>query len=115
MGIARGVSAISFLRWASFSTFLFTPLFFLKFPVSKENPEVAMIIPPAIRSASILIPKNVKTYSPKKKEIIKIRKTLIAVHNEIRERSFSSSSMVKPTKIGTVPMGLITENKAANK
>jgi hypothetical protein len=50
-----------------------------------------------------------------KKETIRIRKTFTAVHNEILERSFSLSLWVSPTKIGTVPIGFNTENKAANK
>jgi hypothetical protein len=45
--------------------------------------------------------------------MIKIKKTSIAVQSAMRERSFLSSSWVSPTKMGTVPMGLITENKAA--
>jgi hypothetical protein len=52
---------------------------------------------------------------PKKKDIIKIMNTLIAVHKEILDRSLASSSIVRPTKIGTVPIGFKTENKAANK
>lgn len=40
-------------------------------------------------------------------------KTLIAVHNEILERSSLVSSWVNPTKIGTAPSGLITEKSAA--
>jgi hypothetical protein len=31
--------------------------------------------------------------------------TLIAVHKEILDRSLASSSIVRPTKIGTVPIG----------
>ena len=85
----------------------------LNFPDSNENPELTMIKPPPIRKASILIPKKSKTYCPMKKEIIKIKKTFIAVQSEIRERSFLSSSKVSPTKIGTVPIGLITEKRAA--
>jgi hypothetical protein len=45
-----------------------------------------------MRSASMLIPKKVKTYCPIKNETIKIIKTLIAVHNDILERSISESS-----------------------
>jgi hypothetical protein len=41
--------------------------------------------------------------------------TLIAVHKEILDRSLASSSIVRPTKIRTVPIGFKTENKAANK
>jgi hypothetical protein len=50
-----------------------------------------------------------------KKETIRIIKTLIAVHNEILERSFFVSDMVSPTKIGTVPIGFNTENSAAKR
>lgn len=42
-------------------------------------------------------------------------KTLMAVHREIRDLSFCESCCVSPTKIGTVPIGFNTENKAANK
>jgi hypothetical protein len=52
----------------------------------------------------ILIPKNVG-HIPQKKRIIKIMNTLIAVHKEILDRSLASSSIVRPTKIGTVPIG----------
>ena len=48
-----------------------------------------------------------------KNEIMRIKNTFIAVQREIRERSFLSSSCVSPTKIGTVPIGLITEKSAA--
>ena len=113
IGIAKGVKAMSFRFCTSFCTFLFIPLVLLNFPESKEKPELTIINPPPIRKASMLIPKKSNTYCPMKKEMIKIRNTLIAVHREIRERSFLSSSKVKPTKIGTVPIGLITENKAA--
>ena len=47
-----------------------------------------------------------------KKDINKMIQTSIAVQSEIRERSFLSSSCVNPTKIGTVPMGFKTENRA---
>ena len=115
MGIAKGVKAISFLSWASVSAFLLRPLFLVNFPESNENPELTIIIPPAIRSASMLMPKKVRTYWPIKKETIRIINTSMAVHNEILERSFLESDWVSPTKIGTVPIGLSTENKAANK
>lgn len=42
-------------------------------------------------------------------------KTLRAVHKEVLEISFLVYPSVNPTKIGTVPMGFKTENKAANK
>jgi hypothetical protein len=74
-----------------------------------------MIMPPAIRRASMLMPKKVSTYCPIKKETIRIINTFIAVHNEIRERSFLVSEWVSPTKMGTVPIGFNTENNAANK
>ena len=87
MGIESGVKAISFRCWASDATFLLTPLFLLKLPVSNEKPELTMIIPPAILSASILIPKKLSTYSPIKKEMMRMIKTLMAVQIEILERS----------------------------
>ena len=49
----------------------------LKFPFNNEKPELAIIIPPAILNAVIVIPKKDKTYCPTKKDIIKIIKTLI--------------------------------------
>lgn len=66
IGMARGVRAMSFRFWTSFSTFLLIPLLLLNFPVSNEKPELTMISPPAILSASMLIPKNVRTYLPMK-------------------------------------------------
>ena len=62
IGIAKGVSAISFLLCASSSAFLSIPLFFENFPFNNEKPELAIIIPPAILSAVIVIPKNDNTY-----------------------------------------------------
>lgn len=47
--------------------------------------------------------------------MIRIIKTFIAVHKERRERSFLSSSRVRPTNMGTVPMGFRTENRAAKR
>jgi hypothetical protein len=63
----------------------------------------------------MLMPKKVSTYCPIKNETIRMINTSIAVHNEIRERSFLESVWVRPTKIGTVPIGFNTENRAANK
>jgi dTDP-4-dehydrorhamnose reductase len=54
----------------------------------RENPELAIIIPPAIRSAVMVMPKKVKTYWPIKKEIINIIKTFKAVSKDTFERSF---------------------------
>jgi hypothetical protein len=51
----------------------------LKFPFNNEKPELAIIIPPAILNAVIVIPKKDKTYCPTKKDIIKIIKTLLYV------------------------------------
>ena len=115
IGMAKGVKATSFLFWASVSAFLLIPLFLVNFPESNENPELTIMIPPAIRRASILMPKKESTYCPIKKETIRIMNTFIAVHNEMRERSFLESDWVSPTKIGTVPIGLSTEKSAANK
>jgi hypothetical protein len=91
------------------------PLFLLNSPESNENPEFTIIIPPAIRKASILIPKKIKTYWPIKKETIRIINTFIAVHKEILERSFLVSFCVRPTKMGTVPIGFKTEKRATNR
>ena len=70
------------------------------------------MIPPAILRASMLMPKKVSTYWPIKNETIRMINTSIAVHNEIRERSFLESVWVRPTKIGIVPIGFNTENSA---
>jgi hypothetical protein len=40
-------------------------------------------------------------------------KIFTAVKIEVLERSFFESSLVSPTKMGTVPRGFITENNAA--
>jgi hypothetical protein len=48
-----------------------------------------------------------------KNEIKRIIKTFIAAHRAILDLSCLVSFCVKPTKIGTAPNGLITENKAA--
>jgi hypothetical protein len=61
--------------------------------------------PPAIRKASMLIPKKDKTYSPKK-EIIIITKHL---QSTAKFRFFFVIILSKSNKIGTVPIGLITE------
>ncbi|MNR54714.1 hypothetical protein D3C85_1749470 [compost metagenome] len=63
----------------------------------------------------MLIPKKLKTYFPIKKEMIRIKNTFMEVHNEILEHSCLESPWVRPTKIGTVPIGFNTENKATNK
>jgi len=63
----------------------------------------------------MLIPKKLKTYFPTKNDIIRIRNTFMEVHNEILEHSCLESPCVRPTNIGTVPMGFNTENKATNK
>jgi hypothetical protein len=49
---------------------------------------LSALIPPAIRSAVMVIPKKVKTYCPIKKEIISMINTLMAVKIETFERSF---------------------------
>jgi len=114
IGIAKGVKAISLRCCASSVTFLLTPRFLLKVPESNPKPEVQITIPPAIRNTSILIPKNFKTYSPIKKEMIKMIQTLIAAQSAVLFFDSLESSCVKPKKMGTLPNGLITENKAAN-
>ena len=42
-----------------------------------------------------------------------IMKVFIAAQSEIRALSWEVSFCVSPTKMGSVPKGLITENKAA--
>ena len=51
---------------------------------------------------------------PAKKEIIRITIILIVVNKAVLFRSFALSSLVNPTKTGTVPKGLMIENKEAN-
>lgn len=43
----------------------------------------------------------------------RITKIFMAVSKEVLDLNDGESSLVSPTKIGTVPSGLITENKAA--
>lgn len=112
MGMASGVKAISFLFWASLSTSLFTPLVLLNFLLSNANPEFTMIKPPAMRKASILMPKKASTYCPVKNDINKMMNTFTAVQNDMRDLSALVSSWVRPTNIGTAPKGLITEKRA---
>ncbi len=87
IGIANGVNAMEFLFNESSSTSLLIPFLFFGLALSKPNPELAIKIPPAIRSAEMVMPKKLKTYSPIKKEINKIMQTLIAVNSDTRERS----------------------------
>ena len=82
--------------------------------MSRANPEVTIMSPPAILSDSMLIPKKCKMNLPVKNEIKRITKMFTAVNNEVLERSEAEYSCVNPTKIGTVPKGFITENNAAN-
>jgi hypothetical protein len=91
IGIAKGVRAISFLLWASFSIFLLIPLFLLNFPDSKEKPELTITMPPAIRRESMLMPKKVSTYCPIKKETTRMMQTLMAVQRESLLRSAGES------------------------
>ena len=113
MGIASGVSETSVRVCTSACTLLFfIPLCFVKLPVSSANPEVAMINPPASRKELREIPKNASTYFPTKKAMRRIANTFTAVHNAVLSRWCFASSLVKATKMGTVPKGLITENKA---
>jgi hypothetical protein len=115
IGIAIGVRAISFLCYAAASAFLLMPRFLLNLPESKENPEFTIVIPPTILKASILMPKKLNKYCHTNKDTIRIINTLIAVYNEIRDRSCLVSVWVSPTKIGTVPIGFNTENNPANR
>src|SRR5690554_2643954 len=84
IGMASGVRAISFRCCASLATFLLTPRRLLKVPDRRPNREVQIIIPPAIRSTAILIPKNSRIYFPKKKETTKLMNTLTDVHKAVR-------------------------------
>ena len=77
--MANGVSAICCCFSTSFCTFLLIPLFLLKFPFNNEKPELAIMIPPAIRKAVIVIPKKDKTYCPTKKEISNMTQTFMEV------------------------------------
>ena len=72
-----------------------------------------MTNPPARRKELTDIPKKDKTYFPIKNEMSKIARTLTAVHRAVISRLCLLSSLVNPTKTGTVPRGLMTENKAA--
>jgi hypothetical protein len=58
------------------------------------------------------MPTKVNTYWPIKNDINSIKNTFIAVQKDMRCRSLLESSWVRPTKIGTAPRGLITENNA---
>lgn len=114
IGIAKGVNETSErVKASSFSRF-FIPLCSVNFPVNKAKPDEVIINPPAIFKADKLIPKKSKIYFPTKKESTKIMRTLNAVQKEIEARSALEFSFVKPTNIGTVPKGLITEKRAAN-
>jgi hypothetical protein len=48
-----------------------------------------------------------------KKEMRRITKIFMEVRRDILDLSEGESSCVSPTNMGTVPSGLITENKAA--
>ena len=63
----------------------------------------------------MVIPKKDNTYWPTKNEMSKITNTLIEVIKEVLDRSDAEYPWVNPTKIGTVPIGFKTENKAANR
>lgn len=114
IGIAKGVSETSDLVSKSAWTLaLFIPLCLVKEPVNKANPDVAIINPPATRNEVMLIPKKLRTYFPAKNEIKRMIHTLIEVQSEVLSRLCFVSSLVNPTKTGTVPKGFKTENKAA--
>ena len=83
---------MSFLCIASLVTLLFNPFLLLIFPDNNEKPEFTIIIPPAILNASILMPKNLSTYSPIKNEIKRMIPTFIAAQIEILDLSFLVSS-----------------------
>jgi hypothetical protein len=82
-------------------------------PLNNENPDVAIISPPAIFKEFNEIPKNANTYFPIKKEMTSIKKTFKEVQAAVLLRLLIVSSFVNPTNTGTVPKGLITEINAA--
>jgi hypothetical protein len=101
IGMANGVKAISFLVCASLSTFYYL-CFLLNSPESSENPEVAITIPPAIRKASMLIPKRQNVF-PKKGDNHYYKN--IYSGPQRNSGTFFLSSSRKSNKIGTVPIG----------
>lgn len=114
IGMANGVSETSERVSISACTLLrFIPLCLANEPVNNEKPEEAITNPPARRRELTEIPKKDKTYFPTKNEMSNIARTLIAVQSDVLSRLCLLSSLVKPTNTGTVPRGLMTENKAA--
>lgn len=113
IGIAKGVKDISerFLI-SAFTLSFFIPLCFLNSPVNNEKPDESIIKPPAMFREFNVIPKKIKINFPAKKEINKIINTFSDVQNAIFFRSIVVCSFDKPTNIGTVPKGFITENNA---
>lgn len=91
---------------------LLIPLDLAKAPVNKEKPEKVIINPPAIFNEFKVMSKNIKINLPAKKEIINITKTLKEAQKAILFLSSVVCSCVKPTKMGTVPKGFITEINA---
>lgn len=113
IGIAKGVNETSErLNASSFSRF-FIPLCSENLPVSNAKPDEVIINPPAIFSADKLIPKNIRIYFPIKNDKIRMIQTLSEVQKAIPARCDFECSFVNPTKMGTVPKGLITEKSAA--
>ena len=109
-GRARGVIAILELDFSisSSSSFLGTDL------ESRLNPARQIKKPPVTFKTGIVIPKKLRIYSPIKKDIIRITKTLIATQRAILFFVAVVSPCVSPRNTGRFPMGFKTENKAAN-
>ena len=72
IGMANGVSATSDLENASSFSLFFMPLCLLKLPVRSANPDIAMIMPPAIFKEDRVMPKKTRRYFPRKKEVSRI-------------------------------------------
>src|SRR5690606_11298328 len=112
IGIASGVNEISERCCASDVTFLLTPRCFPVAPINNPYADIQIINPPAILNTSIEIPKKFKIYFPAKKESIRIINTFMDVHKAVLFLLRLLSFCVKLRKIGTEPIGFITENKA---
>src|SRR5690606_2701542 len=81
-------------------------------PINNPYADIQIINPPAILSTSIEIPKKFRIYLPAKKETIRIINTVIEVQRAVLFLLRLLSSCVRLRKIGTEPIGFITENNA---
>jgi len=111
MGIASGVSDIESRLNASSLTRLSIPLCLVNLPVRSANPDETIIIPPAMRKDSKEMPKKERIYFPAKKLINKITPTLRPVSSAVFVCWAVVFSLVRPTKIGTVPNGFVIEKR----